>query len=87
MNLCEECSADARYCGHKLTEPKTHALYRAAVAADEAFSAALVAYYGAAGAPVARYMPDHASPVVKAAMLAVVEANDAYRAACQAGKL
>jgi hypothetical protein len=94
VRLCEDCSADVRYCGHQIPEQcgpaclapeptDTHALYREAIEADRLFSEALVTYYGAKAAPMARYMVSHADPVVSSRMSAMLEATEAYRKACR----
>lgn len=54
------------------------ALYRAAIAADEAFSRELVRAYGAANASAARYRRTHAHPAVNAAARSKVAADAAW---------
>lgn len=61
---------------------EVHDLYRSAMAADDAFTAALVVRYGSLKAGVARYRRDHPADVLAAA-LASRTALDAYFAACR----
>lgn len=64
------------------TLAEVHDLYRKAMAADDAFTAALVARYGSLNAGVARYRRDHPADVLAAAQ-ASRAAFEAYLVACR----
>lgn len=66
--------------------PSVHDLYRVAVKADDAFTAALVDAYGSR-ADLARYQRTYpGQPAVEAAAQAAMAAQATYLAACRAAQ-
>jgi predicted amidophosphoribosyltransferase len=71
-------------CGKPLASSVS--LYRAAIAADEAYSAALVAAYGHLRACAMRYSTKHTDAAVIAALKSKLEADTVWLAAMQCGE-